>query len=53
MVQTVGAERLLFGSDHLTNLPVELVKYQSIGLSAADLDKIFTVNAKEVFKLSL
>jgi predicted TIM-barrel fold metal-dependent hydrolase len=53
MAQTIGAERMLLGSDHLTNLPVELVKYQSIGLTDGELDKIFFDNAKQVFKLSL
>ena len=37
MVERFGAGRVLFGSDHLTNLPVELTKYRSLGLSNQDL----------------
>ncbi|MFD0670153.1 amidohydrolase family protein [Cohnella sp. GCM10027633] len=53
MVRTLGADRVLFGSDHLTNLPVELVKFQSIGLSPEELEKILERNAVRLFKLSL
>ncbi|MBO9596397.1 MAG: amidohydrolase family protein, partial [Cohnella sp.] len=53
MVQTIGAQRLLFGSDHLTNLPVELVKFQSIGLTSAELENVMELNALRVFKLKL
>ncbi len=53
MVDTIGAARVLLGSDHLTNLPVELVKYQSIGLSEAELEAIFFHNANRIFNLQL
>jgi len=53
MVQTLGADRLLFGSDHLTNLPVERVKFESIGLTSSELENIFERNALQLFNLTL
>lgn len=53
MINEIGIHRLIMGSDHLSNLPVEIVKYQSIGLSSNDLDIIFFDNANELFKLNL
>ncbi len=52
MIDRFGADRVLFGSDHLSNLPVELVKYRSIGLAAGDLDKVLGLNAQRVFPLT-
>ena len=40
MIDRFGADRVIFGSDHLSNLPVELVKYRSIGLSDEELAKV-------------
>jgi predicted TIM-barrel fold metal-dependent hydrolase len=51
MIDRFGADRVLFGSDHLSNLPVELVKYRSIGLSSGDLAKVLGLNARRVFRL--
>lgn len=53
MIQKVGRERIIMGSDHLTNLPVELMKYQSIGLSGDELEKIFFSNPNRIFRLNL
>jgi predicted TIM-barrel fold metal-dependent hydrolase len=51
MIDRFGAGRVLFGSDHLTNLPVELVKYRSIGLSDIELSAVLGGTARTVFKL--
>jgi predicted TIM-barrel fold metal-dependent hydrolase len=51
MIRKLGAGRVLFGSDHLTNLPVELTKYRSIGLTAEELDSVLGGTAESVFGL--
>jgi predicted TIM-barrel fold metal-dependent hydrolase len=51
MIDKFGAGRVLFGSDHLTNLPVELVKYRSIGLSDEQLAQVLGGTARAVFPL--
>jgi predicted TIM-barrel fold metal-dependent hydrolase len=53
MIKTIGAERIVMGSDHLTNLPVELVKFRSIGLSDNELELILYTNAKRIFQLDV
>lgn len=53
MIDVIGAERVIMGSDHLSNLPVEILKYRSIGLNAKQLDMIFFHNANKLFKLNL
>ncbi|ANY66301.1 hypothetical protein BBD42_07335 [Paenibacillus sp. BIHB 4019] len=52
MVSAIGHQRLIMGSDHVTNLPVEIMKYRSIGLSEEQLDDIFHHNAKRIFNLN-
>lgn len=52
MIDSFGAGRVLFGSDHLTNLPVELVKYRSIALSEEDLAMVLGGTARRMFPLA-
>ena len=51
MIEALGAERVLFGSDHLNNIPSELAKFTSIGLDNAQLRLCLSDNAKGIFKL--
>lgn len=51
MIERFGAGRVLFGSDHLTNLPVELTKYRSLGLSADELAGVLGNTARGIFPL--
>jgi predicted TIM-barrel fold metal-dependent hydrolase len=51
MIDRFGAERVLFGSDHLTNLPVELVKVRSIGLSEEQVAQVLGGTARTLFRL--
>lgn len=53
MINEIGLDRMVMGSDHLSNLPVELTKFKSIGLTEHDLETIFYHNANELFKLNL
>ena len=46
LVNELGADRVMLGSDTLSNIPVELVKYKSIGLSEEQLDKCLGETAK-------
>lgn len=51
MIDSIGAERVLFGSDHLNNIASELTKFASIGLTQKDLGLCLQGNAKKLFKL--
>jgi uncharacterized protein len=51
MIDRIGADRVMFGSDHLSNLPVELAKYRAIGLDDEGLARILGGTAVEVFGL--
>ena len=51
MINAIGAERVHFGSDHLNNIPAELAKFTSIGLSDAQLQLCLSDNARRIFKL--
>ena len=51
MINAIGAERVHFGSDHVNNIPAELAKFASIGLSGKELRLCLSENAKRIFKL--
>lgn len=51
MVDQIGADRLIMGSDHISNLPVELAKYGAIGLSDEQLERIYERNPRRIFQL--
>jgi predicted TIM-barrel fold metal-dependent hydrolase len=51
MIDRFGAGRVLFGSDHVANLPVELAKYRALGLNADALDTVLGGTARAVFGL--
>ena len=52
MIDTIGIHRIIMGSDHLTNLPIEILKYHCIGLAEADREAVFYANPKRVFHLA-
>jgi len=52
MVERLGERRVMFGSDLLLNIPVELAKYRAIGLSEAQLEWCLGRTAAEVFRLA-
>ncbi len=51
MVRAIGAERVMFGSDHPSNVASELAKLRSIGLDAAQLALVLSGTARRVFGL--
>src|SRR5690606_32340454 len=51
MVKSIGADRVMFGSDHLTNVAPELAKLHAIGLDEAQLTAILGGTARRVFQL--
>ncbi|MGG1554039.1 amidohydrolase family protein [Paenibacillus ferrarius] len=51
MINEVGIDRVVLGSDHITNLPVEITKFESIGLTKEQLEKVYYHNPKAIFKL--
>jgi len=51
LLDYVGPDRLMMGSDALENLPLELAKYRALGLDRARLERCLAGTAREVFKL--
>jgi uncharacterized protein len=51
MTRSIGADRVMFGSDHLTNVAPELAKLHAIGLGDAQLRAILGGTARRVFNL--
>lgn len=53
MVKTLGIGRIIMGSDHLTNLPLEVLKYQCIGLTDAEQALVYFDNPNRIFSLGI
>jgi predicted TIM-barrel fold metal-dependent hydrolase len=51
MAAAIGSARMLMGSDHPANLPVELAKWRAAGLSDDDLANGLGRTARRVFRL--
>lgn len=51
MVRTLGADRVMYGSDHPSNVASELAKLRAIGLDDADLARVLGGTARRVFAL--
>lgn len=51
LIQELGVDRILFGSDLPENLPVELVKYRSINLPTDDLAACLGGTATRLFQI--
>lgn len=47
----LGPTRLLFGTDHVANMPVELAKFRSAGIPDRDLETIFETTPRTLLKL--
>jgi len=50
-VEEIGADRVLFGSDHADNVPTELTKLKSAGLGEEELQRILGGTAAEIYDL--
>jgi predicted TIM-barrel fold metal-dependent hydrolase len=51
LCKTLGASRVMFGSDHGENVATELTKYRTIGLTDGELEWCLGKTAAEVFKI--
>lgn len=51
MIDQVGIDKIVMGSDHISNIPVELAKYHNIGLTEGQMEAIFYENPKRIFKI--
>jgi predicted TIM-barrel fold metal-dependent hydrolase len=51
MIRSLGARRVMFGSDHITNIPVELAKLEGIGLTESDAAAYLAGTARRIFAL--
>ncbi|WBB54656.1 amidohydrolase family protein [Verrucosispora sp. WMMD573] len=52
MVRCLGAHRVMFGSDHIENIPVELAKFDAVRLTPAERRQVFAATAAAVFRLA-
>lgn len=50
-VKSLGAKRIMFGSDMLQNCPVELAKFRNMGLSEEELQQCLYKTARDFFNL--
>jgi len=53
LIQSFGAERVMFGSDLPANTPLEIEKHRHIGLSQRDLDRVLGGTAARIYNLRL
>lgn len=51
MVERLGADRVMFGSDHVSNLPIELLKIANLELTINERSAILGGTAARVFRL--
>lgn len=51
LIKTIGPERIMFGSDLVDNIPVELAKYKSLELSRHEEEWCLGKTAERVFRL--
>ena len=51
MVEKLGPERIMLGTDLIANIPVELAKYRSLRLPDSQLEQCFSRTAQSVFRL--
>ena len=51
MVKSLGPERVMFGGDLPTNVPVELTKYRTLDLTDAERESCLWRTARDVFDL--
>ncbi|WP_018783760.1 amidohydrolase family protein [Micromonospora sp. CNB394] len=51
MVRRLGAHRVMFGSDHIDNIPVELAKFDAVGLTPGERRLVYAGTAATVFAL--
>ena len=53
LLQKIGSERILFGSDQPENVPIELAKYHALELDESTLANCLWKTAQKVFNLNL
>lgn len=53
MIRAVGCGKIMFSSDNIYQIPVELAKYRSIIPNQADLEKVLYKNAVQLYRLEL
>ena len=51
MVEKLGPQRVMFGTDLVKNIPVELAKYRALGLSEEQLEWCLGKTSAAVFRI--
>ena len=53
MLKAVGSTKIMFSSDNIYQIPVELAKYRSIISNEDDLENVLWKNAARVYNLDV
>ncbi|MDD3172497.1 MAG: amidohydrolase family protein [Herbinix sp.] len=53
MINQLGYDKIMYSSDNIYNIPVELAKYKSLVKNQDDLDKILYKNAVRIYHLDV
>ena len=53
MIKAVGVDRVMMGSDHPTNIRIELEKSKDLNLEPSELERYLSGTAREVFQLNI
>ncbi len=53
MVKRIGCGKILFSSDNIYQIPVELAKYRSVISDAAELEKVLYKNTVQLYSLHM
>jgi len=53
MLKVLGASRIMFSSDHVINVPVELAKYRTLINESKELEQVLSGTAIKVFNLKI
>ena len=53
MIRQVGCDKIMFSSDNIYQIPVELAKYRSVIKEEEELEKVLYKNAARVYGLDV
>ena len=53
MVKRVGCSKIMFSSDNVYQIPVELAKYRSVIKNEDDLERVLYKNTAELYQLKM
>lgn len=51
IISNIGSNRVMFGSDTISNMPIEIEQFKRLDINEIDLENIFFKVAKRIFKI--